>query len=74
MIFARRAALHAFVFPSRSDHSTYASDESRLFWSREKPEYPQFESHVWIKMAQVLESLAYICEVIPPKNKWYLYW
>ena len=35
-------------------------DESQLFWSREKPKYPQFEPHAGMKMAQVLGSPLYI--------------
>ena len=60
MIFECCAAFHTCL-SSRSDCSTYAPDESRLFWSQEKPEYPQFEPHARIKMAQVLGSLVYIC-------------
>ena len=39
---------------------TYAPDELRLFWLREKPEDPQFEPNVGINMAQVLGSPVYI--------------
>ena len=41
---------------------TYAPDEPWLFWLRERPEDPQFETHAGIKMAQVLGSPLYICE------------
>ena len=55
-IFARRATFLACL-SSRSDRSTYAPDESRLFWTREKPWLPQSEPLAGIKMAQVLESI-----------------
>ena len=58
-IFARRKAFHA-CFSSHSDRFTYAPEESRLFWSLEKPKYSQFELHARIKMAQVLGSPLYI--------------
>ena len=58
-IFARCAAFHTCL-PSCSDHSTYPSDESLLFWSQEKPKYPQFEPHAGIKMVQVLGSPVFI--------------
>ena len=45
-----------------SDSSTYAPDESRLFWSWEKPEYPHLEPHAVIKVAQVQEFPVYICD------------
>ena len=54
-------ALHTCL-SSSSDSSRYTPDESRVFWLREKPEYPQLEPHVGIKMAQVLGSLVYICD------------
>ena len=41
---------------------TYAPDEPRLFGLQEKPEDPQIEPHVGIKMAQGRVSLVYICE------------
>ena len=44
---------------------TYALEEPPLFWLQEKPEHPQFEPHVKIKMAQVLGSpltLVYPCQ------------
>ena len=46
---------------------TYAHDEPRLFWLREIPEDPQFETHTItsIKMAQVLGSLVYIYGMWP---------
>ena len=43
-------------------HVTYAPDKPRLVWLQEKPEDPQFEPHVGIKMVQVLGSLVYIYE------------
>ena len=42
-IFVHRAAFHAYL--SSWLDSTYVPDESWLFWSWEKPEYPQFEPH-----------------------------
>ena len=50
------------MLSSHSHRSTYAPDESRLFWLRENPEYPQFEPHARIEMVQVLGSPVYICE------------
>ena len=40
---------------------TYAPDEPQLFWLWEKPQNPQFEPPVGIKMAQILGSPSYIC-------------
>ena len=60
MISTHHTAFQACL-PSRSNRSTYAPDESRLFWSEEKPEYPHFEPFVEIKMAQALGSPVYIC-------------
>ena len=51
---------HVYLHAQTPVH-TCAPDESWLFWSQEKPEYPQFEPHARIKMAQVLGSLLYIC-------------
>ena len=67
MIFAPRAAFYACL-SSHSDRSTYAPDESRLFWSQEKLEYPQFEPHAGIKMVQVLASPVYICGMVTSKG------
>ena len=39
---------------------TYTPDEPRLFLLREKPEDPQFEPHVRIKMAHGLVSPSFI--------------
>ena len=61
-IFARGAAFCACL-SSRSDCGTYPPDEPRLFWLPEKPKDPQIQSHVGIKMAQVLGSLVYICDI-----------
>ena len=52
-IFSHRAAFYACL-SSRSDRSTYAPDESRLLWWREKPEYPQFEPHRSIEVIYVI--------------------
>ena len=60
--FACHTAFYA-CFSSRLDRSTYAPDESWLFWSQEKPEYPKLEPHAGEKMAQVLGSLVYICDL-----------
>ena len=51
---------------SRMFISTYAPDESQLFWSWEKLEYPQLEPHTRLKMAQVLRSPIYICGLYSP--------
>ena len=60
-----RAVQHFTHFlSSRSDHSTYTPDKSLLFWSLEKPEYPQLEPHTKIKMALVLGSPVYIYGII----------
>ena len=62
-IFTHHAASYAyFVFTLRLQYKqvTYAPDESGLFWSREKPGYPQLEPHALKKMAQILKSLVYI--------------
>ena len=56
------AAFPVCLFSS-SDRSTYAPEESRLFWSWEKPKYPQFEPRAGIKVAQVLGSIVYICDI-----------
>ena len=58
-IFAHQVAFHACL-PSGSDRSTYAPDKSVILIAG-KPEYPQFEPHVGIKMVQVLGSPLYIC-------------
>ena len=41
----------------------YAPDESRLFSSRGKTWIPPIGAHAGIKMAQVLGSLVYICDL-----------
>ena len=53
----RLAAFHVCL-PSHSDRSTYAPNESRLFWSQENPNTPNWESQARLKMAQVLGSLS----------------
>ena len=60
-IFSRRVGFHGCV-SSHSDRSKYAPDKSRLFLSREKPEYLQLEPHAEIKMVQVPGSPVYICD------------
>ena len=42
---------------------TYAPDKPQLFWLWEKQEDPQFEPHAGIKMAEVLGSPLYICDI-----------
>ena len=61
MIFAHRAVFHTmFIFTLRPQYSD-AHDKSRLSWSREKPEYPNWSPCAWIKMVQVLGSPVHIC-------------
>ena len=50
---------------------TYAPDEPRLFWLREKPEDPNLSPHAGIKMAQVLDLLckSMVMNVIHYTNK-----
>ena len=50
-----------FVFTRRLQYMqlTYAHDELRLFWLREKPKDHQIEPHAGVKMAQGI--LVYIC-------------
>ena len=59
-IFTCHMALHTCL-SSRSDGSTYAPNESRLFWSQEKTLDFEFEPHAGIKMAQILRSPLYMC-------------
>ena len=59
-IFTCHMALHTCL-SSCSDRSTYAPNESRLFWSQEKTLIHEFEPHAGIKMAQILRSPLYIC-------------
>ena len=60
-IFVRHVAFHACL-SSHSNHSTYSPDESQLsLIAGKKPEYPQLEPHVRVKMVQVLWSPVYIC-------------
>ena len=54
---------------SCSDPSSYAPDESRLFWSQKKPRLAQVEPHAGIEMAQVLGSPLYICGFNTMSNK-----
>ena len=55
-----RVCLHA----QTAVQCTYTPGEPWLFWSREKPEYLQFEPHAGINMAQVLGSPLYICGIL----------
>ena len=59
-IFICCVAFHEY-FSSCPDCNIYAPDESRLFCSQEKPEYPQLEAHARIKMVRVLGSRVFIC-------------
>ena len=63
-ISACHAAFYfVFIFMLRPQlmQVTYTPDKLQLFWLWEKPEDPQFEPHIGVKMVQVLGSPLYIC-------------
>ena len=58
-IFVRRFT-HVYLHAQIALDCTYAPDKSGLLWLREKPEDPQFERYVGMKVVQVLVSPLYI--------------
>ena len=58
---AVRRSMHVNLHAQTTVH-THLTNQG-YFDRRKKPEYPQFEPHARIKMAQVLGSPLYICGV-----------